>query len=224
MDAHNASEQIEDFHFFTTESTQNCTDTVLCGIAAERIENIAVGSCVSAEDQTEERNDQAKIPEINRAPKKIARFAEIENEDATARLENAEQFGDSFLEIGEISETVTDRHNIESGCAEGKIESICLQVRNGRLTIPCHGEHGPAEIASHRSSASHGERMRDITGATANIQSKFVWLNGGDAQQAKFPKTVQAETLEIVDEIVAGGNTIKEQTHAGGAFCSFHVV
>ena len=67
-------------------------------------------------------------------------------------------------------------------------------------------EHGPAEIQADDFRAALRERQRQVAGAAAQIQRTVAGFHGGEFDDATFPAAVEAETLQVVKQIVAPGN------------------
>ena len=61
------------------------------------------------------------------------------------------------------------------------------------------------------------ERQCKIAGATAQIQRAIFRLHGGQFHDASFPKPVQAEALEVVDQIITPGDGGEEVIDLRGA-------
>jgi hypothetical protein len=56
----------------------------------------------------------------------------------------------------------------------------------------------------------------DVAGAATEIEDAGAGLNLGEADDLAFPTAMQAEALEIIDQIVASGNGGKQIVHLGG--------
>ena len=63
-------------------------------------------------------------------------------------------------------------------------------------------EHCRAEIESGDFRAAPREGEGDVAGAAAQIQRALAGLNGGEFDDAAFPAPVQAEALQVVEQIV----------------------
>ena len=74
-----------------------------------------------------------------------------------------------------------------------------------------------AEIQSGRFRAAPGEGEGDVAGAAAQIEGAGAGRSGGEAADAAFPAAVQAEALEVVEQIVAPRNGGEEVVDLRGA-------
>jgi hypothetical protein len=64
-------------------------------------------------------------------------------------------------------------------------------------------KHRRAEINAGDLRAAPRERQREVAGAAAQIERAIPGLNGGEFDDAAFPAPVQAEALQVVEQIVA---------------------
>ena len=78
-------------------------------------------------------------------------------------------------------------------------------------------EHLFAEIQGCHARAAPGERQREVAGATAQIERAIPGLNGGEFDDAAFPAPVQAEALQVVEQIVTPRDGGKEVIDLRGA-------
>ena len=73
-----------------------------------------------------------------------------------------------------------------------------------------YGEHLGAEIQAGRLRAALGEGERNIASAAAQIERTGVGRSLRECHHAAFPTPVQAEALEVVQEIVTAGDAGEE--------------
>ena len=171
MDAHDTAEEIVDFDLFATEFFQKRFYTLLRGVIVERIQNIAVSGRITTEDQAENGHNDAEIGEVKRAPKRVRGFAEIENEQGSAGLQDAEQLGKASLKTSKVAQAVADGDDVKPAGGEWKMESIRLDVRDGLRAGGSDPEHGSAEIATDDLSVLGVKCLGDIACAAADIES-----------------------------------------------------
>ena len=67
-------------------------------------------------------------------------------------------------------------------------------------------KHRWAEIKAGDGRAAPCESKGDVAGAAAQVERAVVRLNGGESGDAAFPAPVQAEALQVVEQIVASGD------------------
>lgn len=209
MDAHDAAEKIVEFDGFATEFAKERGDAGLGGVMAEGIEDVTVGRGVAAKEQAEDWNNEAQVGEIECAPDRVRRFAEVENKQRAAGLQDAKKFGNAFSEIGEIPKAVTDGNDPKVAFRKGQIEGIRLEVGDAGLALTSDTQHARTEIRSDDLRTRGGERFGEVAGAAANIESAVAGLDGGELEQAAFPIAVQAKALKVVDQIVTARDAVK---------------
>ena len=78
-------------------------------------------------------------------------------------------------------------------------------------------EHGPAEIQTDDIRAALRERQRQVAGAAAQVQRAVAGFHGGEFDDATFPAAVEAETLQVIKQIVAPGNGAEKVMDLRGA-------
>ena len=78
-------------------------------------------------------------------------------------------------------------------------------------------EHLRAEIEAGGFRAVLREREREVAGAAAQIQRAISILNFGEFNDTTLPKPVQAEALQVVDQIVSPRDGRKKIIDLGGA-------
>ena len=67
-------------------------------------------------------------------------------------------------------------------------------------------EHGLAEIKAGCRRAALRERQREVAGAATQIEREVARLDLRELDDAAFPESVQAEALQVVDQIIAPGD------------------
>ena len=85
--------------------------------------------------------------------------------------------------------------------------------------MSCGGnfEHFWAEVESGGFRAAPGEGEGDVAGAAAQIEGAGAGGGGGEGGHAAFPAAVQAEALEVVEQIVAPRDGGEEVVDLRGA-------
>ena len=78
-------------------------------------------------------------------------------------------------------------------------------------------EHGLAEIEARGRGSAFRERKRQIAGAAAQIERAVARLDLREFGNPAFPEPVQAETLEVVDQIVTPGDGCEKVVDLCGA-------
>ncbi len=85
------------------------------------------------------------------------------------------------------------------------------------LTLGGDFEHWLAEVKAGRVRAALCEREREVARAAAQIESAITRLDLRQPDDVAFPKPVQAETLEVIDQIVTPGDGGEKVIDLGGA-------
>ena len=87
------------------------------------------------------------------------------------------------------------------------------------LTLALGGDfkHGLAEIQAGRGRAVLRKREREVAGAATQIKRAVARLDLRQLDDATFPKPVQAEALQVVDQIVTPGDGGEKIVDLGGA-------
>jgi len=81
----------------------------------------------------------------------------------------------------------------------------------------CHFQHLRAEVQTTGFRAAPGEGEGDVAGAAAQIESAGTGRRGSEGGDAAFPAAVQAEALEVVEQIVAPRDGSEEVVDLRGA-------
>ncbi|MEI9865128.1 MAG: hypothetical protein WDN00_11380 [Limisphaerales bacterium] len=61
------------------------------------------------------------------------------------------------------------------------------------------------------------ERQRDVAGAATQIHRAIAGLDLRQADDAAFPKPVQAETLQVIDQVISSRDGGEKIVDLGGA-------
>src|ERR1035438_8066786 len=87
------------------------------------------------------------------------------------------------------------------------------------LTLALGGdfEHWLTEIQAGRDRAVLREREREVTGPATQIKRAVARIDLRQLDDAAFPKPVQAEALQVVDQIVTPGDGGEKVVDLGGA-------
>src|SRR4029077_1196420 len=75
-----------------------------------------------------------------------------------------------------------------------------------------------AKIQTNHVSTSSSQGECDVSRAAANVKCVFARLNIGHADQLPLPPSVQAKTLDVINQVVARGHGGKEPIHLRRAF------
>src|SRR6185503_4148202 len=99
------------------------------------------------------------------------------------------------------------------------------KARGGRAgSRSGYAQHRNTEIETRHRGSAIPERKRNVPRAATHIQSPCSRRNAGQPHQFAFPKTVQAQTLEIIDEIVARSDIPEQILDALGARLSCLII
>ena len=85
-------------------------------------------------------------------------------------------------------------------------------------------QHLRAEIEAGGFRAAPGEGEGDVAGAAAEVERAVADLNLRQCHDAALPQPVQAEALEVVQEIVTAGDAGEEVVNLRGALVAGRVI
>ena len=95
-----------------------------------------------------------------------------------------------------------------------------------RRIVPLGGDvqHLRTEIEPGHFRPAFGEGKGNVAGAAAQIQRLIPGMHLREIRYAPLPAPVQAETLEVVDQIVTAGDTGEEVINLRGALLAGHII
>src|SRR5215471_8112216 len=104
----------------------------------------------------------------------------------------------------------------------GKVHRIALHkawpwVFLDRAAGPGHCQHRLTEIQPDGVSPTACQPPSDVTRPAADVEGLVTWTDRSELYQAVFPPPVQAKALQIVNEIVTGGDGRKQFVNPGSA-------
>ena len=195
--------------------------TILGGVIFEGLVDVGVGWRITANKTAEPWDNPLQVLKINPSPRREAGFAEIEHEHFAAGLGEAMHFAQAVFKTGEIAQTKGNGDTIKMIIGQAGFQRVAFAKGDGEIAIAADGlvEHRFAEIEADYVRAIPREGESDVAGAAAKIESALVGAGISKGNEAFFPVPMEAEALQIVDEIVAGGNGVKEVAHTLGACC-----
>ena len=82
-------------------------------IMFQRFENVGVSLRVAAKNPAQQRHENFKVREINRAPNGIRWLAKIQHDEPPARLGDTVHFGQTRLPVRQIPQPVANRDDIK---------------------------------------------------------------------------------------------------------------
>ena len=150
--------------------------------------------------------------EIQGAPEGVGGFAEFEDDDAAAGFGHALHFRQAGLPARQVAQAVTHGHGVEGVVWEGDVHGVALDEEGvvGAFALNGHAEHGGAEIQPGDLGAAPGEGEGQIAGAAAQVQGAGAGPDRRQIDHPAFPQPVQAEALQVVDQIVTPGDGAEE--------------
>ena len=188
----------------------------------QRLVNVRVRLRVTAEKPAENGHKTAQIKKVPRAQPTVRRLRKIQHEQPPTRPQHPQHLANARVEIREIAQAVTDRHRGERAIAKRQPQRVPAQPHR-RLRQPArrgafarHREHRPAEIQADHAHVLPRARLRDIARAAAQIQQALARLQIRQPDQTTLPQPVNAETLEVVDEVVTRGNRREQIVYLAG--------
>lgn len=230
IDAHHAAHQINDSDVGELQFRHFGGDSLLRGVMFQGFQYVTVGVGIAAKESPHQRNEPFEIPEVDAAPKHVVGFAEIEHQYSSARPDDAFHFPQAKFPVGQVPQTVADGDQIKTGIGKRNLLGIttqelyleCRRLDLGLWTLDfvplgSHRKHRFAKIQSDHLQALAGEGKSDIPGAAAQIERAFAGPAIGEFEQALLPITMQAEALQIVNQVVAARDGGEKVAHLGGA-------
>src|SRR5262245_6842385 len=156
-----------------------------------------------------------QVGQIERAHDTVSRLVEIERECAPAWPQHPEELVDCAFEIGDISQAVPCRHQIERVVWERQRTHVTDEEFHGSCTCPftCQLDHSGGDVERDHASAPVGELPRDIACAGSQVERLRSAKRHGKVNEPSFPASIKAERQSNSNEIVTIGNGGKEPTH-----------
>jgi hypothetical protein len=180
---------------------------------------IFVGGGIAGEQPTDAREDVGEIPAVRVAKKTVGRLGELEDGDGGAGFEDAMNFAEASLVVGEIAKTESGGHGVEGVACEGEAEGVGFEERDsanfgggGLVSRFFFGadEHGMSEIGAQDAGLGvASEREGEVASATAEVEDESVGpIEDGAkaASDACAPESVQLHGEDVVEQIVARGD------------------
>jgi hypothetical protein len=224
IDRHGAAKEIDDTGVRQLQFAHFFLDGELGGIRFQRFQNIRVGLGITAKEQADKRDGAAQVREIQFPPERVFRLTEFKDEDAPAGFGDAEHFGQAGFPTGQVPQAVTDGDGVKGVIGKGELLGIAVkefQVLGRKFGSLEAGlgdfEHFFAEIQADGLCAALGEGEGDVAGAATEVESAVAGLDLGEVDDAAFPKTMKAEALQVVQQVVTARDGGKEVADLGGA-------
>lgn len=191
-------------------------------------EDIGIGLGVLAEESAEDGDDDFEVGEVEGSPGFAGGFAEVEDEEFTEWFRDAVEFAEAACEVGQVAESVGNGDAVEGIIYEGEFQGVSGDPGDGLgwaggslLGVVQHGE---AKVDGDGGGAGFLEAQGDIAGSGTDIEGEVLGLRCGLLDELVFPVAVEAEALDVVDEVVSFGDGSEEGAHLGGALGAGAVV
>src|SRR5581483_9664186 len=188
--------------------------------------DVTVRLRIAAEPPAEHRDEMFQIPKVEPSPRGAVRLAKFKRQKPSAGPQHAEDLGHSGVKIREIAQAIADRDEVKASVGKRNMERIApdeLHAGNpgiGTIVLsPAHGylEHWLAEIKAHRLDAAPCEGEGHIAGAAAQVQSVPCRARACQTDQPTLPQAMQPEALQVIDQVVPGGDGGEQVAHSGAA-------
>jgi len=140
------------------------------------------------------------------------RTADLEHQDASARLEDAVEFTEERDQVFDVTQGVAHANEIECAVAERKSLAQCLDKGNSAAFL-IFVEHAYAGIQAHNIGGIEAEVERGLggeAGAGGDIQQAHFRLQSGAAQGPFAVRPASAEGKCAGDAVVVAGGVVKE--------------
>jgi hypothetical protein len=180
---------------------------------------IFVGGGIAGEQATDTREDFGEIPAVCVAKKTVGRLSELEDGDGGAGFEDAMNFAEASLVVGEVAEAESGGDGVEGVAGEGEAEGVGFKERDrsdfgggGLVSRFFFGadEHGMSEIGAQDAGwGVASEREGEVASATAEVEDESVGpIEDGAkaASDACAPESVELHGEDVVEQVVARGD------------------
>ena len=188
--------------------------------AGDGVGQIGVRGAVSGEPAADPRKDAAEIPAIQIAEQVVGWFGEVEDGQRAAGFEDAMDFAQAGVVVGEIAEAESGGDEVEGFIGEGEAQGVGFDEwesrRRGQAGMAAAddalgagaGEHGVGEIgANDPRGAGFAEGESEIAGAAAEIEDERVGALQDETEEscgAGAPEAVEIDRKDVVERVVGG--------------------
>lgn len=220
MNGHNASKKIPNADAGHVARLHGFGNAFLVGIMAEAFQNVAVSGGVAAENPAKQGNDPAQPNKIDTPPKGELGFPKVQNQQTSARSQHSDKLIQAGVEVGQISQPVGNCDPIKAFGRKGKRQGVRLDITKAGLSLAAEAslvQHFGREVHSRNCRPLFCQSKSHVASAAADVQSSPPGTNRGPFHQTPFPKPMQPETLQIVHQVIARRNPIKEPLYPLGA-------
>src|SRR6185437_2413622 len=231
VDGHGAAQNVQDADVLPAEVAHFGGHGLLGGIVFEGFEDIGVGRAVAAEDFAENGQETFQVGEVKCSPERILGFAEFQGQDLSAGFGDAQHIAQALVEVGEIAQAVTYGQEVEGVCGKRNLLGVTTKKFDFEVQVLdtfCAGteaisllfgdfEHGRAEVEADDVHALPRQGEGDVAGAAAKVEGALAGARSSEAEQTAFPGAMQAEALDIVNQVITAGDGGEEFTDLGGA-------
>src|SRR5262245_4575014 len=156
-----------------------------------------------------------QIRQVERTHDAILRLVEIEREYPPAGPEHPEKLVDCAFEVGDVSQAVPGRHQIERVVWKWQRIHLADDEFHGSSTrpLPCQVDHSGSNVERDHVSAPIGELPCDVPCAGGQIERLRAANRHGQVNEPPLPASIETERKSNSNEIVTVSNSCKEPTH-----------
>ncbi len=186
----------------------------------QRFKYICVGVRPPGKQQADHRHGALQVRKIQPAPQRVRRFPEIQDDNSSARLGHAHHFLQPRLPARQIPQAIPHRDRIKGVVRERKLLGVPLHefdlatLHSWVLqSCLCHFEHLVTEVQAGDVRTLLRQGKSNVSRAAAQVQRPVTGLHIRQRDDTTLPQPVQAEALEVVQQVVTAGDGGKKVAH-----------
>jgi hypothetical protein len=221
IDRHGADDEVDDLDLTQPQFPHLFRHGKLRRIMFQRLQDVGVSVRPAAKNQPDERDGAFQMSEIDFAPERVGRLAKIQHHDAPAGLGHTHHLAHAGFPARQIPQAVAHRHGVEGIVRKRDLPGIALdelQIPGFRVleAAPGHFQHLFAEVQAGHLRPLPRQGKGDVPRAAAQVQGTAAGLDPGQGHDTPFPQPVQAEALEVVQQVITAGDRGEKVADFGG--------
>ncbi len=198
------------------------------GEARDALGEVAVGVRVAGHQRAEPGQHAEGVALVEGPERRRLDMRELQAEEAPARLQHPAHLGKRPFAAGDVAQAEGDGHRVLAHVGEGQglgvghgpadIEAAPVE----RPVAPGHG-HVLVDIDDDGLRALRGGGGGNVPGAAGDVQERHAGARPQRADQRRLPEPVDAETHQVVHQVVAGRHAVEHPAHKPGLVPPRHV-
>ena len=168
-------------------------DAVGAWIAADRRRDVAIRVGVAVEHPAEQAARQPQIREVDAAHERVGRPVEVERQRPASVVQHTMDLVDGRAKIGNVSQSVTGRHDVERSGRKRQREHVADQKPRGASAVrplrllARQLDHAPRDVESNHVPSGSRQAERDVTGPGRQIQRASAGTRGAGRYEIDEP-------------------------------------